>query len=202
MALESRFPPAALVAACLATLLALPLPGEAQNAVLLRDIRTTPHPAASGFNASIGVAGGVFFFWGCDNVRCGLQRSDGTVEGTRWVADVSVTTDRVFPPSINATYKPYPSVDLNGLLVFAIQGEVWRTDGTTPGEAVPVLEITVPGSELSTVFTFGTGSYRLEVRACQAACGPFSDPILFSIDLGGVPAQAPAITGASVSDRR
>jgi hypothetical protein len=41
--------------------------------------------------------------------------------------------------------------------------------------------------------------YRMQVRACQAACGPFSAPVNFSVALGAVPSTAPSITSAVVN---
>jgi hypothetical protein len=42
-------------------------------------------------------------------------------------------------------------------------------------------------------------SYRLRVRACQAACGPYSAAVTFRVALGPVPSSAPSITAATVS---
>jgi hypothetical protein len=44
-----------------------------------------------------------------------------------------------------------------------------------------------------------SGEFRLEVRACQAACGPFSAPVDFSVDLPAIPSGAPTITSATVT---
>jgi glucose/arabinose dehydrogenase len=41
--------------------------------------------------------------------------------------------------------------------------------------------------------------YRMQVRACQAGCGPFSAPVDFTVALGAVPNAAPTITNATVS---
>jgi hypothetical protein len=41
--------------------------------------------------------------------------------------------------------------------------------------------------------------YRMRVRACQAACGPFSAAVDFSAALGPVPSTAPSITSAVVN---
>ncbi|MFN8641668.1 MAG: hypothetical protein U0802_08440 [Candidatus Binatia bacterium] len=50
-----------------------------------------------------------------------------------------------------------------------------------------------------TAATLRSGSYRLRVRACQAACGPYSSAVDFTVDLAPVPSGAPTITGATVS---
>jgi hypothetical protein len=42
--------------------------------------------------------------------------------------------------------------------------------------------------------------YRMQVRACQAACGPYSAAVDFSVALGAVPTDAPTITNATVSN--
>ena len=42
-------------------------------------------------------------------------------------------------------------------------------------------------------------AYRMQVRACQAACGPFSAPVDFSVALGAVPTEKPTVTDASVN---
>ena len=41
--------------------------------------------------------------------------------------------------------------------------------------------------------------YRMQVRACQAACGPFSTAVNFTVALGAVPTTAPTITSAVVN---
>lgn len=45
----------------------------------------------------------------------------------------------------------------------------------------------------NTIFSMhGSTNYRLEVRACTVACGPWSAPVNFSVTLPAVPSQAPA----------
>jgi hypothetical protein len=61
------------------------------------------------------------------------------------------------------------------------------------------LNINVPSTQTSTIFSFRSGGYRLQVRGCQAACGPFSSAVNFSVALGPVPTVAPAITRSDVS---
>jgi len=51
----------------------------------------------------------------------------------------------------------------------------------------------------STPAVLRSGNYRLRVRACQAACGPYSGPVDFSVALGAVPSSAPTVQSASVS---
>jgi glucose/arabinose dehydrogenase len=41
--------------------------------------------------------------------------------------------------------------------------------------------------------------YRMQVRACQAGCGPYSPAVDFTVTLGAVPSTAPTITDAMVS---
>ena len=47
--------------------------------------------------------------------------------------------------------------------------------------------------------TLRSGPYRMQVRACQAACGPFSPAVDFNVALGAVPSTAPTISSATVS---
>ena len=47
--------------------------------------------------------------------------------------------------------------------------------------------------------TMRSAQYRLQVRACQAACGALSSPVAFSVALGAVPTTAPSITSAVVN---
>src|SRR6185436_12896599 len=65
--------------------------------------------------------GDVLFFPGCDQTRCGLWRTDGTLTGTREILDLHVRT-----------------VAVVGNLVLAVTGtgEIWRLD---PGSEAPVL---------------------------------------------------------------
>ncbi|MEO8601339.1 MAG: hypothetical protein ABI629_02060 [bacterium] len=44
-----------------------------------------------------------------------------------------------------------------------------------------------------------SGDYRMQVRACQAACAPYSPITDFRVVLGAVPTTAPSITATSVS---
>jgi hypothetical protein len=54
-----------------------------------------------------------------------------------------------------------------------------------------------PTTQLST--TLRSGSYRMVVRACQAACGPASASVDFTVALSAVPTGKPTITNATVS---
>ncbi len=50
------------------------------------------------------------------------------------------------------------------------------------------LQITVPSPATSTIFTMRSSSqYELKVRACQAACGPWSTAVTFAVTLPAVP---------------
>lgn len=51
----------------------------------------------------------------------------------------------------------------------------------------------------STIFSFGGGSYTMTVRACSAACGDWSAPVNFSIQLPSVSPTPPVISSATVS---
>jgi uncharacterized repeat protein (TIGR03803 family) len=67
------------------------------------------------------------------------------------------------------------------------------TNGTT------ALQITVPSPATSTIFTMPGAQYELKVRACQAACGPWSTPVNFSVTLPSIPASAPVISSCTIS---
>lgn len=63
------------------------------------------------------------------------------------------------------------------------------------------LQISVPDTETSTIATLPSSTlYRVRVRACQAACGPYSRSVDFSLQLAGAPATAPRITSTQVDD--
>jgi hypothetical protein len=51
----------------------------------------------------------------------------------------------------------------------------------------------------STTATLRSAQYQLQVRACEAGCGPYSAPVTFSVALGAVPNTVPTITDATVS---
>jgi ELWxxDGT repeat protein len=56
------------------------------------------------------------------------------------------------------------------------------------------LQVSVPAPTLSTIFTMASSThYELKVRACQAGCGPWSDPVSFSVELPPVPTDVPVI---------
>jgi hypothetical protein len=62
------------------------------------------------------------------------------------------------------------------------------------------LQIKVPDPTLSTTYSLHSSTqYRLQVRACQAGCGPYSSPVLFSASLAPVPSSGPTVTSAVVS---
>ena len=44
-----------------------------------------------------------------------------------------------------------------------------------------------------------SGNYRVQVRACQAGCGPYSAAVDFTVALGPVPSAAPTVLSAMVS---
>ena len=55
-------------------------------------------------------------------------------------------------------------------------------------------------TDRSTTFSMSSSThYRLQVRACQQGCGPWSLPRRFSVDLPDVPSLAPVITSATVT---
>jgi hypothetical protein len=60
-------------------------------------------------------------------------------------------------------------------------------------------QISVIHPSTTVVQSLGSGIYELKVRACQAACGPFSSPSSFTVVLPPVPATAPVITSADVA---
>lgn len=62
------------------------------------------------------------------------------------------------------------------------------------------LQIAVPHPTTSTIFTFPSSTeYRLRVRACQAGCGAWSDPVAFSMTLPSVPTATPTAINCSVA---
>jgi hypothetical protein len=76
--------------------------------------------------------------------------------------------------------------------------EVLLTDVAAGGR--PDLQINVPDPTLSTIYTLHSSSrYELEVRACQAGCGPWSDPVGFSVALPPVPTAAPCLPVCAVT---
>jgi PKD repeat protein len=65
----------------------------------------------------------------------------------------------------------------------------------------PELQITVPDPTLSTIYTLHSSAlYELKVRACQAGCGPWSEPVTFTVDLKPVPKVAPGVPSCTVND--
>jgi hypothetical protein len=56
------------------------------------------------------------------------------------------------------------------------------------------LRVSVFDPTVSVVTRLRDGSYRLRVRACQAACGPYSTAVTFSAAVPAQPSQAPTIT--------
>jgi len=60
------------------------------------------------------------------------------------------------------------------------------------------LQITLADPTLSTVTSLRGANYRLEVRACQVACGPYSAPSNFTATIASPPTTAPTITNATV----
>ena len=77
--------------------------------------------------------------------------------------------------------------------------EVQLTD-VTAGKTE--LQIMVPEPNHSTIYSLHSSTeYSLKVRGCQAACGPWSTPVTFSVTLGPVPTEAPVISGTVVNGR-
>ncbi len=60
------------------------------------------------------------------------------------------------------------------------------------------LQLRVPASELSTIYSFRSGSYQMNVRACSAACGGFSAAVNFTINLPAVADTPPVVSSAVV----
>ncbi len=69
--------------------------------------------------------------------------------------------------------------------------------GAASGETE--LRIAVPSTSLSTVYSMRGGQYRLRVRACSTACGPWSAQTAFTVNLPAVPSAAPSITATDLS---
>jgi uncharacterized repeat protein (TIGR02543 family) len=124
----------------------------------------------------------------------------GTVLFTVTQAAPSGAPTVTFPPEgVNLTQSTqtlsWTAVTRNPLLP-SLSYEVFLTD---VGVGATVLQITVPSPAISTVFTMPTGQYELKVRACQAACGPWSVPVNFSVTLPTVPVSAPVIGSCTIS---
>ena len=60
------------------------------------------------------------------------------------------------------------------------------------------LQITLADPTLSTVTSLRSANYRLQVRACQIACGPYSAASDFTAVIAPAPTTAPTITNATV----
>lgn len=74
--------------------------------------------------------------------------------------------------------------------------EVRLTNRTT-GQTQVLLRTKHPVAQ--TTVLLASMPYRMQVRACQAACGPLSAPVDFTVALGAVPTTAPSINSAVVS---
>ncbi len=123
---------------------------------------------------------------------------------------VSFTVSLAAPSAAPTITAPTPGA----ALTFSTQVLSWTP--VTPNPALPdmtyevrlhdraagttALQISVPHPTTSTVFTLSSSSdYELEVRACQAGCGPWSAPVSFTVSLGTVPTSGPTISSCSVS---
>jgi len=71
---------------------------------------------------------------------------------------------------------------------------------TNLGDGSTELQLRTAHPTASTDAVLRSGDYRLRVRACQAACGPYSDPVDFHVSLPAVPSAKPTITSATVSN--
>ena len=71
-----------------------------------------------------------------------------------------------------------------------------RLTNRANGQTVVMLRTKHPSAQ--TTVLLASMQYRLQVRACQAACGPLSAPVDFTVALGQVPTTAPSINSAQV----
>ena len=89
----------------------------------------------------------------------------------------------------------WTSVTGNPLLSF-LKYEVLVTE---VGTGKTVLQTSELAPTTSTVYSLGSGTYEVKVRACQAGCGPYSTPVVFQVDLPSVPSTGPTMTGCTVT---
>ena len=88
----------------------------------------------------------------------------------------------------------------------------WTAVGTAVGDPLPVsydvtivntatsaLELKIRVSETNTIYTMKSGQYRVQVRACQTACGPAASAN-FTVQLSAPPTTAPTISSCAVSN--
>src|SRR5688500_13839238 len=59
-----------------------------------------------------------------------IWKTDGTMEGTTLVVDITAGTDSSFP---NDSYPPIELTHMNGTLLFATGSKLWKSDGSSAG---------------------------------------------------------------------
>jgi len=99
------------------------------------------------------------------------------------------------------------------LLSSSRQTFTWTTVAGNPAQSDLFYEVTLVDSStsqtelqlrtvhptVSTEVVLRSGDYRLQVRACQSACGPLSTAVNFRVTLGPVPSSAPSLPSVTVS---
>ena len=99
--------------------------------------------------------------------------------------------------TLTSTVQTFAWTAVSGTLALPIVYEVVLTDRNT---GVVELQVSETAPSQSTVTALRSGQYRLQVRACQAGCGPYSAPVDFTAAIAAVPTTAPQITNASLQN--
>jgi hypothetical protein len=138
---------------------------------------------------------------------CSGGFSDGTCSS---YATVAFSVDLAAPAGAPAITAPVSGAELSASTV----GFAWTAVAPAGGGLAlyyellvedleagrTAVQIRVPDPTLTSIHSLeSSGHYRARVRACHVACGPYSDPVDFAIDLPAVPGGAPAITSAVVT---
>ena len=117
----------------------------------------------------LGVLGQPLFIAAIDNAGDEIVTSDGTVAGTRIVADLG--------PGADGGGYGFSSAVLNGQLLFALNGDLWKTDGSGAGTQ-RVLDLTASDDEYVQLDNFAV----LGNRVLFARVNPAGDSELWSTD--------------------
>jgi hypothetical protein len=99
--------------------------------------------------------------------------------------------------TLTASVQTFAWTAVTGTLSLPIVYEVLLTDRDT---GLVELQVSETAPSQSTVTALRSGPYRLQVRACQAGCGPYSAPVDFTAAIAAAPTTAPQITSASVQN--
>ncbi len=97
---------------------------------------------------------------------------------------------------LTASIQTFTWTPVGGALALPVFYEVRLTDRTSG--AVEVTQ-RLAHPTLSLVTALRSGLFRLQVRACQVGCGPWSAPVDFTAQVPPVPAGVPSITSAMLT---